>query len=103
MLLLAWIENNLIVLGLASVLLGVMLGILCSVFQARRDKAALRQTTASRIRSGQRPAEDSGSPRESGDRSPLQSATVRRIHSVPEQIARTGPRRRTRPLARYGR
>ena len=56
--LLAWIESNLIVLGLASVLAGVMLGILCSIVQTRRTRAALRRNTASRIRSEQRPTED---------------------------------------------
>jgi hypothetical protein len=41
---LAWIENNLLVLGLLAVLAGLSLGVLCSGFQARRTRAARRPT-----------------------------------------------------------
>jgi hypothetical protein len=100
----AWIEENLLVLGLASVFAGVMLGLLCSAFQARRTRAALRENLASRTSppsaAKARPAPDlgrAGAPR--GNPAPV---TVPRMRPGGEPIARTGAPRRARTPGRRG-
>jgi hypothetical protein len=100
----AWIEDNLLMLGLASVFAGIMLGILGSAFQARRTRAALRENLASRTSrppsAKPRPARDLG-----GDGVPRSNpvpVTVHRMRPGGEPIARTGSPRRARTPVRRG-
>ena len=100
----AWIEDNLVVLGLAAVLAGFMLGVVCSVIKAQWGKQVhwAKPATGRNVISSV-PLPPSAKPplpaRKPGD-GPPRVGTVHRLHPNPEPISRTGPRRRTQPPAR---
>ncbi|HEY7203512.1 MAG TPA: hypothetical protein VIA61_04420 [Methylomirabilota bacterium] len=96
---LGWIEDNLLVLGLASVVAGFVIGMLCSSIQGRRPKltietgAVLRPTAMAKPSS---PATARARPmeREPGRLVPV--APVQRVRAGGPPISRIGPAQRAR-------
>lgn len=115
--LLGWLEGHLLLLGIAALLAGFMLGIICSAIGGRRRKTTLEPRsrvesrralersiavpaappTVARPRATEREAGDGNPPRVQ----PLRGPTPHRARGV-EPIARIGPARRTRTPARRG-
>ena len=94
----AWIEDNLLALGAASVLAGFLLGILCSAIQACQTKGALEQDIASRP--SRMPSVKPPPPAREPTPGMPRAATVHRIRPGAEPIVRVGAAGRARTPGR---
>lgn len=103
-----WLEEHLLLLGIAALLAGFLLGIICSGIVTRRRKTVPGPRSRSIVRRAASPtvAPPHAIEPEAGDRNPprvqpLRGPTVYRTRGG-EPIARIGPVRRTRTPARRG-
>jgi len=103
-----WLEEHLLLLGIAALFAGFLLGIICSAIVARRRKTVPQPRSRSIVRTTAAPptvAPPHTTEPEGGDRNPrvqpLRGPTVHRARGG-ESIARIGPARRPRTPARRG-
>jgi hypothetical protein len=107
-----WIESNLLLFGIVSLLAGIVLGVLGSAIQTRRRNSALQSGRSlgpstvgqvSRTPVAKPPTPEHAPGDGSARRVQLpRGATVHRMRSGGEPIARLGPARRARTPGRRG-
>ena len=107
-----WIESNLLLVGIVSMLAGIVLGILGSAIRSRRRNPAFQSRRslgpntvgkASRTPAAKPPAPEHAPGDRNAPRVQLpRGATVHRMRSGGEPIARLGPARRARTPGRRG-
>ncbi|HKA63540.1 MAG TPA: hypothetical protein VKH83_14000 [Methylomirabilota bacterium] len=105
-----WIENNLLLFGIVSMLTGIVLGILGGAIQRRRRNPAFQSRRslrpnaigeASRMPAAKPPVPEHAPGDRSAPRVQLpRGTTVHRMRAGGEPIARIGPARRTRTPGR---